>query len=51
MKTKKITKALTLQHHKIIQQFLDYKARIDFFVDGAIEAKGKMVEAELIAAQ
>ena len=46
----KIARALTREHHKIIQQFLDYKDRIDYFINGLNEAQTRMVTAEMISA-
>ena len=38
----RVTRALTREHHKIIQQFMDYKDRIDEFVTGLEESKARM---------
>ena len=46
----KVTRAMTREHHKVLQQFLDYKDRVDTQVSGLDEARARMSDAELLVA-
>ena len=48
--TERVTRALTREHHKLIQQFMDYKDRIDEYVSGLDKSKARMTAAELLTA-